>query len=408
MPNKISTKLTTNKPRIESLDVIRGFAILGILLMNIQIFSMVGQAYINPMAYGNMTGLNKWIWIGSHVVADQKFMSIFSMLFGASIIMITQGAEDKTGHSAGIHYKRNFWLLVIGLAHSYLLWYGDILTPYAICAFLLYFFRKLSVKKLLITGIIVFSVGSIIYLLLGLSLLQAPAQVVSKLTNSWLPSQKVVQAEVNAYLGNFIEQTTQRTKTSNMMHSTVFLTFYLWRISGLMLIGMALFKSGFLSGQLSTRFYRKILIIAGTSGLFLVVYGVFKNFAANWTLLYSMFLGSQFNYWGSLLMAFAYISAIILLVQSGKLKPVTQRFAAIGRMALSNYLSQTLICTFIFYGFGLGLFGQVNRSGQLLIVLGVWALQLIVSPLWLKYFRFGIFEWLWRSATYAKIQVLVK
>ncbi|MEQ8715947.1 MAG: hypothetical protein RIC80_23235, partial [Cyclobacteriaceae bacterium] len=125
-----------NDTRIESLDVIRGFAVLGILIMNIQSFSMVNQAYLNPTAYGDLSGINKWVWIISHVFADQKFMSLFSMLFGASILMISEGSERKTGSSVGVHYKRNFWLLIIGLIHAYGLWSGDILTPYAVIAFL--------------------------------------------------------------------------------------------------------------------------------------------------------------------------------------------------------------------------------------------------------------------------------
>jgi len=134
------------KQRIIVLDIIRGFAILGILFMNIQSFSMIGQAYLNPTAYGDLTGVNKWVWILSHVIADQKFISIFSMIFGGSIIMITESAQCNNQSPLYIHYRRNFWLLVIGLLHAYLIWYGDILAPYAICALLVYPLRKLNPK----------------------------------------------------------------------------------------------------------------------------------------------------------------------------------------------------------------------------------------------------------------------
>lgn len=405
------SELTINqkeKQRIISLDVIRGFAILGILFMNIQSFSMVGQAYLNPMAYGDMTGLNKWVWIISHVFADQKFMTIFSMLFGASILMITDGAERKTGSSLGIHYRRNFSLLLIGLAHAYLLWYGDILTPYAVCALLLYPLRKLPVRGLFIVGIALFSIASLIEYSAALFVNDAPENVIQAMINGWKPNAHVVQAEISAYLGSWTDQFQQRVKTATMMHTEVFTSFYFWRISGLMLLGMALFKTGFFQGDLPKKLYRNVLGIAGTVGLGLVVFGVFKNFEANWSIRYSQFSGAQFNYWGSLLMALAYVSLVVLILKAGFFQKVTKRLASVGRMALTNYLTQTLIGTFIFYGFGLGLFGQVERQFQFLILLGIWALQLYLSPIWLRHFQYGPFEWLWRSMTQLKWQKLKK
>ena len=128
--------------------------------------------------------------------------------------------------------------------------------------------------------------------------------------------------------------------------------------------------------------------------------------AADFSMQYSMFWGSQYNYWGSLSMALAYLSGIILWLRTSRWQWLQNAFASIGKMALSNYLGQTIICIFIFYGFGLGFFGQVERGYQLLLVLGIWLLQLLISPLWLKYFRYGFAEWLWRSLTYGKIQPL--
>lgn len=408
MPNTEPLTKVEKQSRIVSLDVIRGFAILGILLMNIQSFSMIGQAYLNPMAYGDMNGLNKWVWVFSHVFADQKFMTIFSMLFGASTIMIAEKVALEKGSSLGIHYSRNFWLLIIGLIHAYVFWYGDILTPYAVCAFLLYPFRKLSIKKLLILGVFIFSISSVIELSIGYFESIEAANNVSSFDAGWNPSQRIIDAEINAYLGDFASQMSQRIKTATMMHTVVFILFYFWRISGLMLIGMALFKSGFLSGKLETKSYQKILKLTAPIGFLLVIYGVTQNFEDNWSPGYAQYVGSQFNYWGSLLIAISYISAVVLCIHTGKFKKATEYFASVGRMALSNYLIQTLICTFIFYGFGLGFFCQVERIYQLLIVIGVWTFQIFSSTLWLKHFRFGLFEWLWRSLTYMKIQRLLK
>jgi len=149
--------------RILSLDVLRGFAVLGILIMNIQSFSMIEPAYLNPTAYGDLTGINRWVWIVSHLVADSKFMSLFSMLFGAGILLFTSRIEKRGVRPAKYYYSRSFWLLVTGLLHAYFIWYGDILVNYAICSLFLYLMRKVSAKKQFITGIILISVPSMLY-----------------------------------------------------------------------------------------------------------------------------------------------------------------------------------------------------------------------------------------------------
>ena len=149
---KSSLSPTKLNERIQSLDIIRGIAILGILIMNIQSFSMPGSAYSNPMAFGDLNGINKWVWIVSHLFADMKFMNIFSILFGAGIILVTSKSEIKTGKSASLHYKRTFWLLILGLLHAHLIWYGDILVTYALCAFILFPLRKIKPSIQLLFG----------------------------------------------------------------------------------------------------------------------------------------------------------------------------------------------------------------------------------------------------------------
>ena len=157
-------KPTKRSERIQSLDILRGFAVLGILIMNIQSFSMPGSAYSNPLAYGDLTGINKLVWIVSHILADQKFMNIFSILYGAGIILVTSRAELKTGKSIGLHYRRTFWLLILGLIHAHLIWYGDILVAYSISALILFPLRKLRPSVQFIIGVFLFSIHSIIYL----------------------------------------------------------------------------------------------------------------------------------------------------------------------------------------------------------------------------------------------------
>lgn len=392
------------KERIVALDFLRGFALLGILLMNIQSFAMPDAAYFNPTAYGDLTGLNRLVWTTSHIFADSKFMTIFSILYGAGIVLITTKLEEKGRRSAGLHYRRTFWLLVIGLAHAYLLWYGDILVTYALVAMIVYWFRKLSPRRLIVLGIVAFSVSTLLQLGTASSIANFPPEMVADFQADWQPDAEAVAWETAVYQSGWLEQMAHRVPASIEMQTLAFLFWGGWRAGGLMLIGMALFKLGVLTAQRSTRFYRKLLIAGFGLGLPLVILGVVRNFAAGWTLEYSRFVGSQFNYWGSLGVSLGYIAVMMLIAKSERWQQAIRPFAAVGRTALSNYLFQTVAATLIFYGHGLGLFGQVARTGQLLIVLGIWVVQVILSTLWLRRFRFGPAEWLWRSLTYGKWQ----
>ena len=392
------------KDRIVSLDILRGIAILGILIMNIQSFSMPGAAYLNPMAYGDMTGINKWVWTLSHVFADQKFMTIFSILFGAGVVLFTENAEGRSGKSAGLHYRRTFWLLIIGLLHAHLVWYGDILVAYALCGFIIYLFRKVNPKVLLILGIFIISVHTIIYLFFGFSMDFWPPESIAETQQSWLPPAETLQAEINAYTGSFSDQLAQRSGSALFLETFVFLSTFLWRAGGLMLVGMAFYKWGILSAKKSKQFYVTGFIISWIIGLSVVIYGLFQHYANNWSMEYSMFIGSQFNYWGSLFVSFGIMCLVMLMAQSNRFNDLKKRMAAVGQMALTNYLMQSFICVLIFYGFGL--FGSVERIWQLIILLGVWLVQILWSKTWLNNFRFGPFEWLWRTLTYLKKQPL--
>jgi len=158
------------KQRIQSLDLLRGFAVLGILIMNIQNFSMPGSAYINPSSYGNLEGINLWIWVFSHLLAESKFMSIFSMLFGAGVLIFAGNAEGRGQNSAALHYRRMAWLLLFGLMHAYLLWSGDILVAYSLCGMLVFIFRKKSTTTLFTLASIFFIIPLLINLFLSWSM----------------------------------------------------------------------------------------------------------------------------------------------------------------------------------------------------------------------------------------------
>ena len=177
--------------RIDSIDVLRGFALLGILFMNIQLFAMPDMAYENPTAYGDLEGMNFNVWLGSRIFADQKFMTIFSMLFGAGIVLMTARAEARGG-TARLHYRRMGWLMLIGLLHAHLLWAGDILFLYAVCGMAAYPFRRLSPKLLLAIGTATVAVMSAVLFLGGASLPYWPQEVATKVINEgWQPTQEV-------------------------------------------------------------------------------------------------------------------------------------------------------------------------------------------------------------------------
>jgi uncharacterized protein len=390
--------------RIGPLDTLRGFALLGILVMNVQAFAMPSSAYINPTVWGDLTGANYLVWLLGHLLTDQKMMTIFSLLFGAGIVLFTDRAVARGRSAARLHYRRTFWLLLFGLAHAYLLWFGDILFLYAVCALVVYWFRGLAPRRLIATGLAVMAVSSVLYLLMGWSMPSWPAkQQAGFIEESWQPPPEVLAQEVEAYRGGWRRQMEHRVPAALEFQTFLLAIWGFWRAAGLMLIGMGLYKLGVLSAQASARLYGGLIAAALLVGLPVVAYGVYWNFANDWGPL-SLFFGTQFNYWGSVLVSLGWVGAVMLVCQRGALQGLTRRLSAVGRMAFTNYLLQTVICTTLFYGHGLGWFGAVERTGQITVVLAVWAFQLLVSPLWLRHFRMGPFEWLWRSLTYGRAE----
>ena len=233
--------------RIESLDVLRGFAVLGILVMNIQAFSMPGAAYFNPTVYGDLSGINFFTWLISYLLVDQKFMSLFSLLFGAGVCLFADRAEARSGRSAGLHYRRMFYLLVFGLVHAYFLWSGDILVAYAICGSVIFLFRNRSPRKLVVIGLAVFAAASLISIAIGLTTKFIPEKDVAEITAFWTPDAAKIDAELLAYRGGWLAQQTRRVDDTLAMHTTALPTDLLWQSAGIMLIGMALYRWHILS-----------------------------------------------------------------------------------------------------------------------------------------------------------------
>jgi uncharacterized protein len=386
------------------MDVLRGFALCGILLVNIQQFSMIMIAGFNPSAYGDLSGLNMWVWKFTAIFGLSKFMNIFSLMYGAGIALLTSKIEAKGLSARAVHYRRTLILVVVGALHGYLLWSGDVLYWYGMCALIVYLFRRMSPRKMLMLAIIFLILPSALMAVGGMSMPYWPPEQIEHMREGWQPGPESVQEELDAYRGSWMDQMSQRAPTTLSFHTFVLPIWAFWRVSGLMLIGMAFFKWGVITAQRSTRFYSTLMILGLALGLPLVIFGLQQDMAHNWAVEFSKMLGTQYNYWGGIGVSLGYIGAVMLatraLMSSAALRPL----AATGRMAFTNYIMQTLICTTIFYGHGFGLFGSVERKHQILIVVAIWVFQLIVSPIWLKHFRFGPLEWAWRSLSYRKRQ----
>jgi uncharacterized protein len=396
-----SSSPVASQERIASLDVLRGFALLGILVMNIQTFAMPVAAYGNPTAYGDLQGINLWVWQLGYLFFNLKFMTLFSMLFGAGVLLFIDRATARGASAGKLHYRRSGWLILFGLLHGHLLWYGDILYIYGMCALLVFLFRNRSARSLLIWALMFTSVTWGFTLFIGFSWEHIPEPDRVEMEQDWKPNQTEIEAEIADYNGG-IARWLPRNSELALELETIILLFFSWRVTGMMLLGMALYRWGVLSAERDGPFYRRLLLAGALIGLALIITGMVKNHQAGYSVEYSKFVGITWNYWGSVALALAYIGLVVGAVRNGAWPALQRRLAAVGRMAFSNYILHTIIGVAIFRG--LGIFGDVERWQQLTIVIAVWLLQLWLSPMWLARFRFGPLEWLWRSLTYWKMQ----
>jgi uncharacterized protein len=390
--------------RILALDVLRGCAVLGILVMNVQGFALPFAAYSNLGVWEAPSRLDTWLWGVAHLFAEQKFMTLFSLLFGAGVALMLDRLERKELRAAAVHYRRTLGLLLIGLAHAYLLWYGDILVTYAICALALYPFRHVRPKRLLVTGLLVLCVAPVVSQGWGYHVRHLPEAERAEALAAMRPSEEQIAAEIEAYRGGWWGQMEHRAKTSLWLETLILAFFTLWRAGGLMLIGMAFYKWGVITAARSPAFYRRLALGGFGLGVPLVAFGMAYVLQHDFSFRATWLDGGLFNYFGSLGVSLGYIAVVMLWCLTVAPGPVTRSLAAVGRMALTNYLMQTILCVLIFYGYGLGLFAHLSRSALWLVVLAIWAFQMLVSPWWLARFRFGPFEWLWRTMTYRRLQ----
>ena len=386
--------------RYDSLDLLRGIAVLGILLCNIWAFALPYAAYDNPSAYGDLSGLNYWAWWIPAVFAQEKFITLFSLLFGAGLALFREHLLSQGQIAAGRHYRRMLGLLVIGVMHAYLLWFGDILAVYAVCGMLLYPLLRVRTSLLLLTALAL--------LLLEFSLLWSITREMLSLTDGelmvavkhWLPEAGLSADEVAIYQSDWLTQMQHRVPEA-WAGEWATLIFYGPRLCGLMLLGAVLYRSGGLLGQWSRRVYTVIALATLSVGFAMVVYGVQIFANSGFAFSSSLLMGNYWNAVGSLLVAAGYAAAVMSWSQRPHLAAwLRQALIRTGRMAFSNYLLTSLLCTTLFYGHGLAWFGQMDRLTLLLICLLIWAILIAASQHWMQRHPHGPLEWCWRWLSY--------
>ena len=386
--------------RFESLDVLRGLAVLGILMVNVQAFLMYWGALSYPPAHMSVEGANGTAWLITHVFFEQKFVTLFSCLFGAGIMLMV---GDAPGASLKLHYSRMRWLLVIGLIHGFVLWFGDILTPYAIMGMFAVMFRRMSIAMLLILGVLGIVLTNALIIVQGWAGTLNP-EFYAPTKFGLVPEAGFLETWVGAYQAGFLDS-----RIYNAIGNAVALISQLIgfspRLLGVMLIGMALYKSGFLLARWSAPAYAIGAVITLVPGLGALWWSgsaaLASGFQAD-----TLFTTTSVNSFASVAVAFGYACVVMLICKTPWMKLLRYPFAATGRMAFTNYLTQTIAMLVI--GTGLGLFGALERVEQVQAVIAIWIAQLIISPLWLAAFRFGPAEWLWRSLSYGKLQPIFK
>ncbi len=384
--------------RMPVLDVLRGVAVLGILLMNIQSFGRLSSEYLNPKALGEPPPLDWAVWIVNHVVADEKFIAMLTILFGAGIVIMANNSRETAAAFQQRFQRRMIWLFLFGLAHGLILWPGDILAAYAICGVVALRMRHRPTAELVWTGVLLFAAMTVLWMLFSAVLVFAlPMDWVAYLAGHfWTPQSDLVYAEMERLTTGWVASAGERAVDALGAQAWMFVSDRFWRMLAMMLFGMVLVRIGFLTGQWSVRNYWRVAVAGLGVGVPVVLAGLWFNEVVDWDFRYSLFLGRIANNWASIAIALAWISLFILCVKQGWLRRATHWLEAVGRMAMTNYLGQSIICVLIFYGIGLGLFSRLGYLDLLAVVLLVWAFQIAFSLTWRKYFRMGPFEAVWR------------
>ena len=406
----MNTTLTPTKQedRIIMLDILRGFAIFGILMVNMMWFN-------TPVA--SLISANS-MWTAPADIATRfaigflfegKFYLLFSMLFGYGFWLFLNKSNPEGKPILRIYAMRLFILLLIGIAHVLLLWPGDILIFYALLGFVLMLFRKAKDKTLIVWAVILIMVPVALIGLGVLVTLIPEAQMAME--QAMVEQDRIFKEMINKALivyreGTFIEMMHMRI-SEYALAANGFLFFHV-NVLAMFLIGQYAARKGYLKNiPEHLPLFRKLCLWGFIIGIPVALFGAYASvfhdiYSANPVALLAMFLGS----FGAPALTLAYVSGIILLIHKGYLARLKVWLAAVGRMALTNYLMHSIIASFLFYGCGFGWYGQMPPWLGLIPIFVIFGLQIPFSIFWLKHFRFGPFEWLWRSLTYLKWQPL--
>ncbi|MGG9491408.1 DUF418 domain-containing protein YeiB [Klebsiella pneumoniae] len=367
-----------------TLDFVRGVAILGILLLNISAFGLPKAAYLNPAWSGSASLSDAWTWALLDLLAQVKFLTLFALLFGAGLQLLLPRGKRWI-------QSRLTLLALLGFIHGLFFWDGDILLAYALVGLVSWRMVREAhhVKSLFNTGVVLYLTGIAVLVLLGM--ISGTAA-----NRSWAPDAANLQYEQYWKLHGGMEAVSNR---ADMLSDNLLAlgAQYGWQLAGMMLMGAALMRSGWLKGQFSLRHYRRTGALLVAAGMAVNLPAIFAQWYLTW----------DYRWCAFLLQAPRELSAPLQAIGYAALAwgywPQLCRFrlvgaiACVGRMALTNYLLQTLICTTLFYH--LGLFMRFDRLQLLAFVPPIWAVNLLVSSLWLRRFRQGPVEWLWRQLT---------
>ncbi|ENF7816272.1 DUF418 family protein [Enterobacter soli] len=367
-----------------TLDFVRGVAILGILLLNISAFGLPKAAYLNPAWYGDITRSDAWTWAFLDLFAQVKFLTLFALLFGAGLqLLLKRGTRWIQ--------SRLTLLVILGFIHGLLFWDGDILLAYGLVGLICWRLIRdaHNVKSLFNTGVMLYLMGIGVLILLGM--------ISGDATNrSWIPDAANLQYEQFWKLKGGAEAISNR---ADMLGDNLLAlgAQYGWQLAGMMLMGASLMRTGWLKGEFSLRHYRRVGAGLVAIGVLINVPAIVMQWHLDWNYRWCAFLLQVPRELGAPSQTIGYAALIYGFWPQLCRFCLVSAVACVGRMALSNYILQTLICTTLFYRFGL--FMKFDRLELLAFVIPVWIVNVAFSVIWLRYFRQGPLEWLWRQLT---------
>nr|WP_093006029.1 DUF418 domain-containing protein [Sphingomonas palmae] len=394
------------RARFESLDVIRGVAVMGILLANIVAFGLPEAAYFSPLAWGGSDAAEKTAWFLNFIFVEGRFRGLFSFLFGASMLLVIERADAGGGNGAALHLRRMFWLFVFGCLHLYLLWWGDILAHYALVGVIALFFCRQSARALALLSLALLLASILLNAATATALFAAAARATPADVALWngfasafgVPPRAELLEQIAAMRGSFGAAAAWRWQ--HALDPLTFLPIGGAETLSAMLLGMAGLRSGFVRGEWSRAAYIRVAwVCVPVSLLGYAAIGwhtMATGFDQRWVYTGALVLSEPFRTIGYV----GYAALVMVLLRPGG--RLTTRVAATGRMAFSNYLGTTVLMDLIFTGWGLGLFATIGRAWLYAIVPAVWALMLLWSPAWLARYSYGPLEWLWRSLVHGR------